>query len=135
MDCIANGKVSPFLIHRFAVPLPPGGRYCAALVLTNTNFTGTRAKTIITIFKIIPGGDTESYILYLVSYILVPCAFGDGRLPPRGNVINLRNQGLISLSLRTSPQTGVAIRSPCSVPISNMLPRRKRIATSLRSSQ
>ena len=54
-------------------------------------------------FKIIPGGDTTSYILYLVSYILVPCAFDDGRLPPRGNVINLRNQGPISLSLRTSP--------------------------------
>ena len=26
MDRIANGKVSPFLIHRFAVPLPPRGK-------------------------------------------------------------------------------------------------------------
>ncbi len=63
--------------------------------------------------------------------------------PPGGNVINLRNQCPISLSLRTSPQTGAvtegnacgAIRSPYNVPILHLLPRRKRIATSLRSSQ
>ena len=56
-------------------------------------------------------------------------------LPPGGNVINLRNQALFSLSLRASAHTGVAIRSPYNVTIFYMLPRRKRIATSLRSSQ
>ena len=33
--------------------------------------------------KNIPEGDTFTYILYLVSYISVPCAFGDGR--PQGS--------------------------------------------------
>ena len=32
--------------------------------------------------------------------------------PPKGNVINLRNQAPIFLSLRASAHTGVAIRSP-----------------------
>ena len=83
--------------------------------------------------------------LVFIKYVLIGFAQQSNKLefvemlrktfPLGGNVINLRNQGPISLSLRTSPQTGVAIRSPCSVPISNMLPRRKRIATSLRSSQ
>ena len=30
---------SPFLIHRFAVPLPPGGRYHFADISTNTNLS------------------------------------------------------------------------------------------------
>ena len=54
---------------------------------------------------------------------------------PGGNVINLRNQAPFSLSLRASAHTGAAIRSPYNVTIFYMLPRRKRIATSLRSSQ
>ena len=34
LDCIENGKVSPFLIHRFAVPLPPG---CESIVEIGKN--------------------------------------------------------------------------------------------------
>ena len=66
-------------------------------------------------------------------------SFGEAHIvkkpSPKGNAINLRNQGPISMSLRTSPQTGAAIRSPYNVPFLHLLPRRKRIATSLRSSQ
>ena len=44
MDRIVNGKMSPFLIHRFAVPLPPGGRYCAPASPSNSKFTPYKAK-------------------------------------------------------------------------------------------
>ena len=54
-------QLPPFLIHRFAVPLPPGGRYCAADIPTNSNLLGCWEKPIGK-FLIIPGGDTTSYI-------------------------------------------------------------------------
>ena len=37
MGRLCNLYRSPFLIHRFAVPLPPGGRYYFTDIPTNTN--------------------------------------------------------------------------------------------------
>ena len=57
--------------------LPPGGRYGAAHPY-KFQFIGLLRKPIIPIFKFIPGGDTASYISYLLSYIFLhaPSAAG-----------------------------------------------------------
>ena len=45
MDPIVNGKVSPFLIHRFAVPLPPPGKVLCGTHPYKFQFIGLLRET------------------------------------------------------------------------------------------
>ena len=76
-------------MEHIAVPHPPQfanwgtfppGEGIALRYLYKFQFIGLPGKTDMHIFLIIPGGDTTSYISYLISRICVPCAFGDRKV-------------------------------------------------------
>ena len=94
--CIQIRNISPFLIRpsvRTGAPSPRGKVWCSASLQIPIYRPAEESRHTY-FLKSIPEGDTASHILYLVSYISVPCAFGDGR--PQGwcaaqRIINLND--------------------------------------------